>query len=127
QHHLHRGVAVRHRLRLDALGRIHYQQRAFAGRQRTADLVGEIDVAWRVDEVELVGLAVARRVRQRYRLRLDGDAALALDRIVVQHLRLHLAIGQATADLDDAVGQGRFAVIDVGDDGEVADQFHGTR
>jgi hypothetical protein len=39
-----RGVAVGHRLRLDALAGVDHQQRAFAGRQRAADLVGEVDV-----------------------------------------------------------------------------------
>jgi hypothetical protein len=28
--------------------------------------------------------------------------------------------------MDDAIGQGRFAVVDVGDDGEVADVIHGV-
>src|SRR5690606_27766648 len=65
-----------------------------------------------------------RLVRQRDRLRLDGDAALALDRIVVEHLRLHLAFGQAAAELDDAIGKRGLAVIDVGDDREVADVLH---
>ncbi len=126
QPHLHRGVAVRHRLRFDALRRVDHQQRAFTGGQRAADLVGKVDVTGSVDEVELIGLPVARGVRQRHRLCLDGDAALAFDRIGVQHLRFHLAIGQAATELDDAIGQRGFAVIDMGNDGEVADQFHGA-
>src|SRR3546814_10234656 len=65
-----------------------------------------------------------RSVRQRYRLGLDGDAAFALDRVVVEHLGFHLARGQASAQLDDAVGQGRLAVVDVGDDREIADVPH---
>src|SRR5690606_5590487 len=47
-----------------------------------------------------------------------------LDRVVVEHLRFHLARGQAAADLDDAVGERRLAVVDVGDDGEIADLPH---
>src|SRR5690606_21291171 len=121
---LDRGVAVGDRLRFHALGRIDHQQRAFACRQRTADLVREVDVAGGVDEVQVVGLPVLRRVRHRHRLRLDGDPALALDRVVVEHLRFHLALGQAAAQLDDAVGQRRLAVVDVGDDGKVADLPH---
>src|SRR5690606_22736774 len=124
---LHRGVAVGDGLGLHALGGIDHQQRALAGGQRAADLVAEVDVAGGVDEVEVVGLAVARGVRQRDRLRLDGNAALALDRIVVEHLGFHLARGQAAAELDDAVGQGRLAVVDVGDDGEVANVPHLVR
>jgi hypothetical protein len=81
-------------------------------------------VAGRVDQVELVGLAVARLVLQRRGLRLDGDAALALDVHRVEHLRFHLAVGQAAAALDDAVGQRALAVVDVGDDGEIADVLH---
>jgi hypothetical protein len=34
---------------------------------------------------------------------------------------LHLALAQSAAHLDQAVGQRRLAVVDVGDDGEVAD------
>ena len=59
---LDRQVRVRERLRLDALRGVDDQQRALAGRERAADLVREVDVAGRVDEVQLVGLAVARLV-----------------------------------------------------------------
>ena len=59
---LDRRVAVGDRLRLDALRRVDDQQRAFAGGERARHLVGEVDVARRVDQVEAVGLAVARRV-----------------------------------------------------------------
>ncbi len=124
---LDRGVAVRDRLRLDALGRVDDEQRAFARRQRAADLVREVDVARRVDQVEVVQLAVRRPVLERRGLRLDRDAALALEVHRVEHLRLHLAIRQAAAELDDAIGQRRLAVVDVGDDGEVADVLHRGR
>src|SRR6185437_8408169 len=127
QAHFDRGVAVRDRLRLDALRRIHHQQRTLARGQRTRDFVAEVHVAGCVDEIQLVSLAVARRVRQRHRARLDGDASLPLDRVVVQHLRFHFALGEAAANLDDAVGQRGLAVIDVGDDREIADLLHGAR
>ena len=57
-----RGVAVGDRLRLDALAGVDDQQRAFAGRQRPAHFVREVDVAGRIDQVELVDAAVARLV-----------------------------------------------------------------
>ena len=56
-----REVDVGERLGLDALGRVDDEDRALAGLQAAADLVGEVDVAGRVDEVEPVGLAVAAR------------------------------------------------------------------
>ncbi len=54
-------------------------------------------------------------------LRLDGDAALALDIHGIEHLLIHLSGAQATAVLDKTVGQGRLAMIDMGDNGEVTD------
>ena len=50
-------VGVGQRLRLDTLGRVDQQQGALAGAHRAADLVGEVDVAGRVDQVEDVVLA----------------------------------------------------------------------
>jgi hypothetical protein len=102
---IQRRVAVGHGLRFHALRGVDHQQRAFAGRQRTADFIAEVDVARRIDQVQVVDLAIARLVAQRRGLRLDGDAALALEVHRIEHLRFHLALGQAAAQLDDAVGQ----------------------
>ena len=55
---LDRLVDVGERLRLDPLRRVDHQQRAFAGGEAAADLVGEVDVAGRVHQVELVGQPV---------------------------------------------------------------------
>ena len=51
-------VDVGERLRLDALAGVDHQERALAGGERAVDLVGEVDVAGRVDQVEDVVLAV---------------------------------------------------------------------
>jgi hypothetical protein len=126
-------VDVGQRLRLDALAGVDDQQRAFAGAQRTRHLVGEVDMAGRVDQVQDVILAVLGAVVEAHRLRLDGDAALALDVHVVEHLLLagHLAGVEAAGELDEAVGERRLAMVDMGDDGEVADVLerrgHGPR
>ena len=78
-------------------------------------------MARRVDEVELIGLAVARLVEHAHRLGLDGDAALALEVHRVEQLGAHRARVDRVRHLEDAVGQRRLAVVDVGDDAEVAD------
>jgi hypothetical protein len=52
---LDRLVDVGERLRFDALRRIDHQQRAFAGGEAAADFIGEVDVARRVHQVELIG------------------------------------------------------------------------
>src|SRR5258708_38545559 len=69
---------IREGLRLNALGCIHDEDGAFTGRQRPRNLVREIDVSGRIDEVELVLLAVPRLVRHAHGVQLDRDAALAL-------------------------------------------------
>ena len=51
---LDRLIDVGQRLRLDALGGVDDQQCAFARGEAAADLVGEVDVAGRVHQVELV-------------------------------------------------------------------------
>ena len=56
-----RVIDVGERLRLDALAGVDHQQRALAGGERAVHLVGEVDVAGRVDQVEDVVLAVLAR------------------------------------------------------------------
>ena len=120
-------VDIGERLRLDPLARIDDQQRALAGGEAAVDLVGEVDMAGRVDQVEDIVLAVARAVIQAHGLRLDGDAALALDVHGIEHLIDHFARFEAAGQLDQPVGERRFAVVDMGNDGEVADVGDGGR
>jgi len=69
-------------------------------------------------------LTIAGTIAQRGRLGLDGDAAFALQVHGIEHLGFHFTIGQPAAQLDDAIGQGRFTVVDVGDDREITDMLH---
>lgn len=78
-------------------------------------------MARRVHQIELIGLAVLGFVFQAYSLRLDSDAALALDLHIVEELFLHFALFKPAAELDQAVGQSRFAMVDMRDNREVAD------
>ena len=116
-----REMGVRKRLRLDALARIDDEQRALAGGKRPAHLIAEVNVTGRVDEVEDVVLAVLRAVVEAHRVLLDGDAPLLLELHGVQNLRAHFAGGERARGLEQAVGQRRLAVVDVGDDREVSD------
>ena len=81
-----------------------------------ADLVAEVDVAGRVDQVEGVALPGDPHV-----LDLDGDAPLALEVHRVEVLLAHVPGVDGAGQLEDAVGQRGLAVVDVGDDREVAD------
>ena len=109
-------IRVRDCLRLDALRGVHDEQRALAGLERARDLVGEVDVARRVDQVQLEALP-----GDPHGLGLDRDPALALELHRVEHLRAHVPAGDRVGHLENAVGERRLAVVDVGDDREVAD------
>ena len=113
-----------HGLGLDSLRSVNQQERAFAGHERAPYLVGEIDVARCVDQVQLVGFAIAGLVLQRDRIALDGDPALALDVHRVQDLVAKLALIDRPATLDQSIRQRRFAMIDVRDDAEVSNVVH---
>ena len=113
-------IGIGQRLRLHALAGIHHQQRALARGQRARNFVAEVHMARRVDQVQLVGIAVVRLVHHAHGVGLDGDAALPLQVHVVQNLGLHLAAGHRAGQLQQTVAQRRLAVVDVGNDREVA-------
>jgi hypothetical protein len=51
----------------------------------------------------------------------DGDAAFALQVHGIEHLRMHLALGERAGEFQQAVGQRGFAVVNVRNDAEIAD------
>ena len=77
-------------------------------------------MSWGIDKVELIRLTVPCGVVQGDALCLNSDATFALNIHGVQNLLLHFAIREAAAYLNKTVRQSRFAVVDVGNDGEVA-------
>ncbi len=115
-----RQVVVGERLRLNPLGGVDHQQRAFAGGERARDLAREVDVARGVDEVQLVRDAVVRRVGERHRMHLDRDPALALEIHRIEQLGFHVAVLHGLGELEQAIAQGGLPVVDVRDDAEVA-------
>jgi len=113
---LDREVCIRERLRLDALRGVDDKERSLAGLQRARDLVREVDVTGRVDEVQLVappGDADG--------LGLDGDAPFPLEVHRVEDLLAHLTRRHGLGQLEDAIRERRLAMVDVRDDREVAD------
>ncbi|GIT87613.1 hypothetical protein ROBYS_26290 [Roseobacter sp. OBYS 0001] len=78
-------------------------------------------MARRVDQVEDIFLAILGGIVDPHGLRLDGDAALALDVHAIEHLLLHIPIRHGIGGLNEPVGQRGFPVVNVRDDGEIAD------
>jgi len=112
-------VDVGHRLRLDALGRIDDQDRTFTGGKAPGDLVGEVDMARGVHEIERVLLTILGPVLHGDRVGLDRDAAFAFQVHRVEDLLLLVAVGDRVGDLKKTVRQGGLPVVDVGNDAEV--------
>jgi hypothetical protein len=120
-----REVDVGERLGLDPLGGVDHEDRALACLQAVAHLVGEVDVPGRVDEVKAVGPAVAGLVLEADGTGLDRDPLLALEVHRVEDLAGHLPRVDRVGHLEEPVRQGRLAVVDVGDDREVAQALLG--
>ena len=69
----------------------------------------------------MIGFAVIGFIIQRDGAGLDGDAALPLQLHIIQDLIFHIPFGYRFGGFQDAVGEGALAVIDMGDDAEIAD------
>ena len=80
-----------------------------------------------VNQVECVDISVKRLVAQRSGLRLDRDPSLLFEIHGVEHLLLHLPVTQTATALDQSVSKRRLAMVNVGDDREVANPLHGIR
>ena len=84
---------------------------------------------WGVDEIECVSLTILGFIVEADGLSFNRDPALALDIHGIKHLLFHLTFSEPASFLNQAVSQGRLAVINMSDDGEITDIFergHGT-
>ena len=109
---------VRDGLRLNALRGVDNEHRALTGCQRARNLIGKVHVARRIDQIELIRLAIVGHANG---IGLDRDAALALDIHGVEQLRLHVALVDGMGELENAVTDRGLAMVDVRNNREVAD------
>jgi hypothetical protein len=86
-------------------------------------------VTWGVNQVEYVINAVISLERQANCLAFDCDATLAFNIHTIEILGSHVSAVDYPSDLQHSVGQCGFAVVDVGNDAEIANEFGwgGTR
>ena len=110
------------RLRHRALVGVDQEQHRVDHAEHALDLAGEVGVAGRVDDVDEVVLPLHRAV-----LGADGDAALALEVVAVHDALVDARVlAEDVRGAEDGVDQRRLAVVDVGDDGQVADRGGGV-
>ena len=74
-----------------------------------------------INQVEVINFAVFGFVIECRSLGLNGDAPFTLNIHRIENLRFHFAIRKTATKLNNAIGKGRFAVINVGDDRKIAD------
>ncbi len=112
-------------LRLDTGDAVEHRDSPVQHAQGPFDLVGEVDVPGRVDEVDAMPVPRAAHGRGE-----DRDAAVALLRVEVRDGRavvdLTALVGGAGGE-QDAFGEGGLARVDVGEDAEVADSVQRGR
>ena len=106
-------------LRLDALRGIHHEQGSLAGGDGTRHLIGEVDVTRGINQIE--GIVLVAHLDG---VALDGDATLLFQFHVVEHLVLHVALADGVGRLEQTVGKGALAMVDMGYDAEVAYILH---
>ena len=101
------------------LHRVHQEQDRIDHGQDPLHLAAEVGVAGGVDDVDAVLVPADGGV-----LREDGDTPLLLD-VVGVHDPLHWAeaLAEGAGLLEQLVDQGGLTMIDVGDDGDVAQVF----
>ena len=115
---------IGHGLGLDALGGVDNQKSTFAGGQRAGHFVGKVHMPRSVGEVQFVMLSALGSILHGNRVGLDRNASFALEVHRIEELLLGLALLDRSRDLQKAVGESRFTVVDVGDDAKVARVFY---
>ena len=111
------------RLGHGAFERVDNEQRAVGHVEHALHLAAEVGMAGRVDDVDLHAV-----VRDGDVLGKDGDAALALLVVGVEHALFHLLVlAEHAGRVQQAIDHRGLAMVNVRDDGDVADVllFHG--
>jgi hypothetical protein len=101
---------------LNALGSVDHEHGALTGGEAAGNFVAKVDVAGRINEIK--GLIFPLHP---YRLKLDGNSPFLLNIHGIEQLRVHVAFGHRASNLKHAVGQGRFAVVDVRNNTKISD------
>ena len=111
-------LGLRHR----AFGSVHKDNRAIDHRQDTLDFAAEIGVAWRIDDIDPRVLPVQRRD-----LGQNGDAALFFQIVGIHDAFIDaLVVAEGAGLPQQDVDQRRFAMVNVGNDRNIAQAHKGA-
>ena len=106
------------RLRHRPFNGIDQQQHTIDHAQHPLDLAAEIRVAGRIDDVDMHALIINRQI-----LRQDGDSTFLFQIVRIHHPFDDVLVGGKSACLlEEFVDQRGLAVVNVGDDGDIANR-----
>ena len=107
-------VHIGQSLGLHPLGGINDKDSSFAGGKTAGYFIIKIHMAWGVDQVQFIGIAVFILVHEPHGLLLNGDAPFPLQIHGVQNLGFHVPLLHRTGKFDKPIRQGGLAVVDMG-------------
>ena len=82
-------------------------------------------MSWSVEQIEFVGFAITGFVKHRDGVGFDGNSLFSLQVHRIQKLVLSLTLADCLGLFEQTVGQSRFTMIDMSDDGEITGEFDG--
>src|SRR5262249_12176953 len=114
-------VGIRKRLSLHSLRGIDYQQRALARGERTRNLIREINMPRRVDQIKEVLLSVAGSLVEANGVSLHTHSARTLQVHGLEDLLRHLPLRERTGQYEQTVCKRALPVINMRDNREISD------
>ena len=108
-------------LGFDPLCCIHYKDRSVTGSQTSGNLIVKVYVSRGIDQVKNIFLPVFCTINGTDCLGFDGDPTLPFQFHVVQHLLLHLSLGEKASHLNDRVSRCGFSMVDMRDNTKISD------
>lgn len=79
-----------------------------------------------INQVKCTAFTIAAGIGQAYALALDGDTPFPLNIHGVQHLIAEMPLVYQAGVFNEAIRQGGFAMVNVGNNTEVSDMNHGS-
>ena len=114
-------VGICQSLGFDALRCIYHENCSVTGCQGSGHLIGKVDMARCIDQMEDIFLTVFGLVGKLNDVQFDRDASLSFQIQGIQDLILHLSFGYGIGQFQNAVRQSGLAVVDMSDDGKIPD------
>ena len=110
---------------LNTLRSINHQQSTFAGSNGTRNLIREIDMSRRVNQIQNVFFSI-QYVFHLNGMAFNGNAPFTLQVHAVEYLLLGIPCADSPRDFQQSVGKGAFTMINMSYNAKIPDVLHST-